>query len=148
MIIILSKQLSLRVTSVSVSRQIVFSGYSMSQQPLYLTYNWRKKGVHAFLKSVSLKANVISRLDFELAYFEAAVEHFTHYASSSYCTNNLQYKTISTFPWYDGYRRWKWRWQHEFKSWIKLIAFHIALIPLGKVRIQLFSLQLWTDWVL
>ena len=39
----------------------------------------------------------------------------------------------------------------EFKSWTRLIAFHIALIPLGKVRIQLFSLQLWVnsraDWV-
>ena len=39
-----------------------------------------------------------------------------------------------------------------FKSWTSLIAFHIALIPLGKVWIQLFSLQLWvnsrTDWVL
>ena len=33
-----------------------------------------------------------------------------------------------------------------------LIAFHIALIPLGKVWIQLFSLQLWlnsrADWIL
>ena len=33
-----------------------------------------------------------------------------------------------------------------------LIAFHVALIPLGKVWIQLFSLQLWVnsraDWVL
>ena len=40
----------------------------------------------------------------------------------------------------------------EFKSWTRLIAFHIALIPLGKVWIQLFSLQLWVnsraDWVL
>ena len=26
-----------------------------------------------------------------------------------------------------------------------LIAFHIALIPLGKVRIQLFSLQQWIN---
>ena len=26
-----------------------------------------------------------------------------------------------------------------------LIAFHIALIPLGKVWIQLFSLQLWVN---
>ena len=26
-----------------------------------------------------------------------------------------------------------------------LIAFHIALIPLGKLRIQLFSLQLWVS---
>ena len=29
------------------------------------------------------------------------------------------------------------------KYWMRLIAFHIALIPLGKVWIQLFSLQLW-----
>ena len=26
----------------------------------------------------------------------------------------------------------KWTWRHEFKSWARLIAFHIALIPLGK----------------
>ena len=32
-----------------------------------------------------------------------------------------------------GYRHRKWTWQHEFKSWTRLIAFHIALIPLGKV---------------
>ena len=46
--------------------------------------------------------------------------------------------------WYNGYRRRKWTRRHEFKSWMRLIAFHIALI--------LFSLQLWvnsrTDWVL
>ena len=55
-------------------------------------------------------------------------------------------------PWYNGYRRRKLTRRHEFKSWTRLIAFHIALIPLGKVWIQLFSLQLWvnsrTDWVL
>ena len=38
------------------------------------------------------------------------------------------------------------------KTWTRLVAFHIALIPLGKVWIQLFSLQLWvnsrTDWFL
>ena len=44
-----------------------------------------------------------------------------------------------------GYRRWKWTRRHEFKSWTRLIAFHIALIPLGKVWIQLFSLQLWVN---
>ena len=27
----------------------------------------------------------------------------------------------------------KWTRRHEFKSWTRLIAFHIALIPLGKV---------------
>ena len=34
---------------------------------------------------------------------------------------------------------------HGDKSWTRLIAFHIALIPLGKVWIQLFSLQLWVN---
>ena len=49
--------------------------------------------------------------------------------------------------WYaiNGYRRRKWTRRHEFKSWTRLIAFHIALIPLGKVWIQLFSLQLWVN---
>ena len=46
-------------------------------------------------------------------------------------------------PWCNGYCRRKWTWRHEFKSWMRLIAFHITLIPLGKVWIQLFSLQLW-----
>ena len=32
-------------------------------------------------------------------------------------------------------------WCHKFKSWTRLIAFHIALILLGKVWIQLFPLQ-------
>ena len=45
----------------------------------------------------------------------------------------------------NGYRRRKWTRRHEFKSWTRLIAFHIALIPLGKVWIQLFSVQLWVN---
>ena len=48
-------------------------------------------------------------------------------------------------PWCNGYRRRIWTWRHEFKSWTRLIAFHIALIPLGKVWIQIFSLQLWVN---
>ena len=36
-------------------------------------------------------------------------------------------------PWCNGYHRRKWIQRHEFKSWTRLIAFHIALIPLGKV---------------
>ena len=38
----------------------------------------------------------------------------------------------------NGYRRRVWTRRHEFKSWTWLIAFHIALIPLGKVWIQLW----------
>ena len=39
-------------------------------------------------------------------------------------------------PWCSRYRRRKWTRWYEFKSWMRLIAFHIALIPLGKVWIQ------------
>ena len=53
--------------------------------------------------------------------------------------------------WCHSYCHRKWTQRNEFKSCIKLIAFHIALITLGKVRIQLFSFQLWVncgaDWV-
>ena len=54
-------------------------------------------------------------------------------------------------PWCNGYRRRKWTRWHEFKSWTWLIAFHLALIPVGKEWIRLFSLQLWVnsrvDWI-
>ena len=36
-------------------------------------------------------------------------------------------------PWCNGYCRRKWTRRLEFKSWTRMIAFHIALIPLGKV---------------
>ena len=63
----------------------------------------------------------------------ATGEHSTHYLPKIRC------------PWCNGYRRRIWTRWHEFKSWTWLIAFHIALIPLGKVWIQLFSLQLWVN---
>ena len=45
----------------------------------------------------------------------------------------------------NGYHCWKRTRRHEFKSWMRLMAFPIALIPRGKVWIQLFSLQLWLN---
>ena len=52
-------------------------------------------------------------------------------------------------PWSNGYRRRKWTRRHELKSWTRLTASHIAL---GKVWLQLFSVELWmnrrVDWVL
>ena len=48
-------------------------------------------------------------------------------------------------PWYNGYRRRIWTRRYEFRSWMRLITFHVALIPLGKVWIQLFSLKLWVN---
>ena len=61
----------------------------------------------------------------------------------------LNYEAYSSFkgrcPLCNGYCRRKWIRRYEFKSWTRMIAFHIALIPLGKVWIQLFSLQLWVN---
>ena len=73
-----------------------------------------------------------------------------HSARSWTIIRGVYIKKIWRCPWCNGYRRRKWTRRHEFKSWSRLIAFHIALIPLGKVWIQLFSLQLRvnsrTDW--
>ena len=64
--------------------------------------------------------------------------------------SSLYHIFLWRYPRCNGYRRKKWTRRDVFKSWTWLIAFHIALIPLGKVWIQLFSLQLWvnsrTDW--
>ena len=63
----------------------------------------------------------------------------------NWCECNSKYDTVYNDRrclWCNGYRRRMWTRRHEFKSWTNLITFHIALIPLGKVWIQLFSLQL------
>ena len=49
---------------------------------------------------------------------------------------------IRMCPWCNSYCREKWIQLSEFKSWTQLFVFHIALIPLGKVGAQLFSLLL------
>ena len=38
------------------------------------------KLVHTFPKGISLKVNVIARLEFELTYYDAAVQHISHYS--------------------------------------------------------------------
>ena len=63
--------------------------------------------------------------------------------SSRSCTFAILYGNVCfIIIQFSRYRRRKWTRRHEFKSWTRLITFHIALIPLGKVWIQLFSLQL------
>ena len=80
-------------------------------------------------------------------------------AISKHCTHSVNglvyiyiYIYIGRCLWCNGYCRRKWTRWHVFKTWTRLIAFHIELIPLGMVLIQLFSLQLWvnsrTDWFL
>ena len=45
-----------------------------------------------------------------------------------------------------------WNWWSEFKSWMRLLVFHISLMLLCKVWIHLYALQLWVNsranWVL
>ena len=45
----------------------------------YLIHSWEDKGVHTFPKGICLKVNVIARLEFELAYYDSAVQRFNHY---------------------------------------------------------------------
>ena len=69
----------------------------------------------------------------------------THIYIYIYITNSSTWAEYGIRSWCNGCRRRKWTRRHEFKSWTRLIAFRIPLIPLGKVWIQLFSLQLWLD---
>ena len=48
------------------------------QQRYYLIRSLWDKGVHAFPKGIKSKVNVIVRLNFEVSYFESAVQHFNH----------------------------------------------------------------------
>ena len=48
-------------------------------------------------------------------------------------TSSSQSSASMRCLWCNCYRRRNWTRRLEFKSWTRLIAFHIALIPLGKV---------------
>ena len=107
------------------------------------SYHWTKR-IKAFPQEIQIESttrpakspylNLIKNL-WEI--FKGSCESFIHQRES------IKYHLEGgKCPWCNGYRRRIWTRRHEFKSWTRLIAFHIALIPLGKVRIQLFSLQL------
>ena len=51
------------------------------QQWYYLTHSWEDKGVHTFPKGICPKVNVITRLEYELAYYESAVHCFNHFTT-------------------------------------------------------------------
>ena len=71
--------------------------------------------------------------------------YWIHHVNYSCTLPSIIQYTPWRCPWCNCYRRRKWTRRYEFKSWTRLIAFHIALIPLGKVWIQIFSLQLWVN---
>ena len=51
------------------------------QQWYYLTNSWEDKGVHTCPKGICKKGNVIARLEYELAYYDSAVNRFKHYTT-------------------------------------------------------------------
>ena len=87
---------------------------------------------------------------------KSAVEH-------NFGTNYVQQPRFHS-PWCNGYRRrggarsvmviviGNGYGDMSSNPWTRLMAFHKALIPVGKVWIQLFTLQLWVnsraDWIL
>ena len=75
---------------------------------IYLTYYWEEKdGDYNFPKGICPKVNVIVRLEFELAYYDSAVQRFIHYATRTPRNNAWpllncrvhDYKQIGS--WYD-----------------------------------------------
>ena len=53
------------------------------QKWYYLTHSWADKGVHTFLKGICPKVNVIAQTEFELAYYDSAVQCFNHYITGT-----------------------------------------------------------------
>ena len=111
-------------------------------------HEWKKLGTLLFpLRSLMVRVLDCSRrvILFEHQWVLCPIVHIFSF-------NIHSINKHKSCPWCNGYRRRKGTQRHEFKSWKKLIAFHIALIHLGKVWIHLFFLELWvnsrTDWVL
>ena len=104
---------------------------------------WLAKGWTVINRhSVIWKSDLTDKM--KRSFFQAAIMSILLYGCTTWTLNKWMEKKLDgnytrmlrTCPWWNGYRRRKWTRRHEFKSWTRLIAFHIALIPLGKVWIQ------------
>ena len=61
----------------------VFSAKSIpveEQQMYYWPHNWRDKGIHNLSIGISPKVNARAQLEFELAYYDVAVQYVSHNA--------------------------------------------------------------------
>ena len=62
------------------------------------------KDVHTFFKGISLKVNVIARLEFELAYYKVAVQHFSYNNRGKSPLFSLEFSFLLLWSLYfDGY---------------------------------------------
>ena len=53
------------------------------QQWYYLTHSWEDKGIHTFPKVICPKVNIIGWPEFELTYYDSAVQHVNHYTTKT-----------------------------------------------------------------
>ena len=57
--------------------------FADKQQRYYLIHRWDDNEIRTFSKGISLKMNVIERLEFELAYSDVTVLHVSHYTTDT-----------------------------------------------------------------
>ena len=55
------------------SRVIMYQSHTCRTEWYYLTHSCGDKGLHIFLKGISLKLNVMVQLDFKLDYYNVVV---------------------------------------------------------------------------
>ena len=111
-----------------VKTPVFFNQYSISvwdlqgecdQKLLYLVLLFQ-----AVAMSVLLHGENLQKSSWKKIYKTVAV-----WPCSSYLTNHWSITYNALCPWCNSYCCRKWTPWHGFKSWTRLIAFHIALIP-------------------
>ena len=68
---------------------------SKEEQWYYLTHNWLNKGFNTFFMCINQNVNAIAWLKFELAYFEATVQHFSHSHIVDSFAKSILFKTFT-----------------------------------------------------
>ena len=102
----------------------------------------RDKEVHAFPKSITLKVNLIARLEFELTYYNVAVQHISNYATSTLLNWKKMSERFSDFVSNQWFLKWAWSWPKEnWKGRIDKIALwkHCSILTLYTTWLGWFS---------
>ena len=114
---------------------------------IFITYLSKQTRLHSWTRIIQCKHELIkSNANIKPCFFYLAlptniyiyiyIYNFHHTTCESMCDTLPSTATNQRCPWCSRYRRRKWARRYEFKSCTRMIAFHIALIPLGKVWIQ------------
>ena len=81
-------------TGLNLCRLFSAKGILVEEQEMNdLTHGWEDKEVHTFLKGISLKENAIVWVEFELAYYDIAIQHVNHYTTCMFVCAYIQLTT-------------------------------------------------------